>query len=227
MPDITVYGYMSTVKHQWARDFKVVWLLHELNIPFQYKVTRPREGQVPPDFLEVNPCGTIPALKDGDVKMGESTPTLVYLAKKYAADGKQFYPFTTLEQQAQADHLLYYGTTTVENICVGAIFRHNLTASQWCYSMIPRFPELSEEGRSIFRNRVGPALTHYLGDKDYFMGDFTVIDIVICCPLLYAMVMEEVSEDKFPKLWAWLQRLLARPAYIAASQFKPAESDSD
>ena len=44
-----------------------------------------------PDFLEINPLGQLPVLRDGDLTLRDSQAILVYLASKYDSD-KTWYP---------------------------------------------------------------------------------------------------------------------------------------
>lgn len=66
-----------------ARSFRALWTLEELglaydlvNLPFP-----PRWRQ--PEYLAVNPLGTIPFLEDGDTRMTESAAIAEYLAVKH------------------------------------------------------------------------------------------------------------------------------------------------
>jgi len=43
-------------------------------------------GHKSPDYTAINPYGQVPAMKDGDVKMGESSAILRYIALKYKKD---------------------------------------------------------------------------------------------------------------------------------------------
>ena len=51
-----------------ARSFRPLWALEELGLPYELHILKfpPRLRQ--PEYLEVNPLGTIPAMKDGDTE---------------------------------------------------------------------------------------------------------------------------------------------------------------
>lgn len=65
-----------------ARSFRALWALEELGLPYELKLLPfpPRMRQ--PEYLEVNPLGTIPFLVDGDTRMSESAAIAQYLATR-------------------------------------------------------------------------------------------------------------------------------------------------
>lgn len=49
-----------------------------------------------PAFLAINPRGQVPALEDGELRLGDSQAILVYLARRYAAES--WYPLDAVSQ---------------------------------------------------------------------------------------------------------------------------------
>ena len=66
-----------------ARSFRALWALEEMGLPYQLHLLPfpPRIRR--PDYLELNPLGTIPLLVDGEVRMTESAAIPQYLATRY------------------------------------------------------------------------------------------------------------------------------------------------
>ena len=60
-----------------TRSQRVVWLAEEMGVPYELKLEQ--FGQPSPEFLAANPSGAFPAIRDGDVSMGESTAIMQYV----------------------------------------------------------------------------------------------------------------------------------------------------
>lgn len=67
-----------------ARSFRVLWALEELAIPHELVVLGFPPRQRHPEFLEINPLGTIPFLTGSHgLAMSESSAIIEYLAEKH------------------------------------------------------------------------------------------------------------------------------------------------
>jgi glutathione S-transferase/3-isopropylmalate dehydratase len=92
---ITVFGE--------GRGFRVVWLLEELGLPYRLRDVDLLAGvEHDAEFLEINPAGFIPAIRDGDVTMVESIAIMEYLLGRYGpttlAPGPQHAAFPGYQQ---------------------------------------------------------------------------------------------------------------------------------
>jgi glutathione S-transferase len=77
--------------------YKVRLFLSLLGLPAEVTQVDLRGGaQKRPEFLAINPRGQVPALEDGDVRLGDSQAILVYLARRYGADS--WYPLDPVSQ---------------------------------------------------------------------------------------------------------------------------------
>lgn len=65
-----------------ARSFRALWALEELRLPYELKLLPFPPRVLQPDYLELNPLGTIPLLVDGETRMTESAAIIQYLATK-------------------------------------------------------------------------------------------------------------------------------------------------
>lgn len=66
-----------------ARSFRPLWTLEEMGLPFELKMLPFPPRQLVPDYLAVNPLGTVPAFFDGPMRMTESAAICQYLVTRY------------------------------------------------------------------------------------------------------------------------------------------------
>ena len=67
-----------------ARSFRVLWVLEELGLPYELHLLPFPPRVRAPEYLQVNPLGTIPAMRDGETFMTESSAIVQYLATRHA-----------------------------------------------------------------------------------------------------------------------------------------------
>ena len=71
----------TVIGHPRNRSFRVLWMLEELQQPYEVVVANPHS-----DALKTgNPGGKAPALRDGDVVIPDSVAIITYLADKHGA----------------------------------------------------------------------------------------------------------------------------------------------
>ncbi|WP_353218312.1 glutathione S-transferase N-terminal domain-containing protein, partial [Sandarakinorhabdus sp.] len=68
-----------------ARSFRCLWALEELGLPYELALLPFPPRWLEPEFLAINPLGTIPFFTDGAVRMTESAAICQYLADKTGA----------------------------------------------------------------------------------------------------------------------------------------------
>lgn len=190
-----------------ARSFRALWALEEMGLdyrlhllPFPPRVHRP-------DYLELNPLGTIPLMIDGDVRMTESSAIPQYLATRYGP--------TPLAVGADEPE---YG------LWLDWLHRSEATLT-FPQTIVLRYTRLEPEERRLpqaagdyaqwFLSRLRH-LTRALGDREWLCGGrFTMADLCVGYALLFARTLD--LDHKFsPEVAAYWARLAARPGYLAA-----------
>ena len=77
---------MITVYHApRSRSSRVVWLLEELGVEYETSPLQFPAGLRTDEYLKVNPCGRVPALRENGVTLFESGAICEYLLEKYGA----------------------------------------------------------------------------------------------------------------------------------------------
>ena len=189
-----------------ARSFRALWAMEELGIPYELKLLPfpPRLRQ--PEYLEVNPLGTIPFLVDGDVRMSESAAITQYLATR---DG----PTTLSVQPGEADYgawlnWLHFGEATLT-------FPQTLVLRYRVFEKDRAEAAADDYERWFFARLKG--LERALEDgRDWLCaGRFTAADISVGYALLLAKSIR--IDGGFPPAVAdYWRRLQAREAFQRA-----------
>src|SRR5256885_666831 len=66
-----------------TRSFRPLWALEELGLPYELHLLAFPPRVRAPEYLAVNPLGTVPAFRDGETFMTESVAIVQYLATRY------------------------------------------------------------------------------------------------------------------------------------------------
>jgi glutathione S-transferase len=190
-----------------ARSFRALWALEELGLPYRLHVLPfpPRVRQ--PDYLELNPLGTIPLLIDGPVRMTESAAIPQYLATRYG-------PTPLAVDAGEPDYALW----------LDWLHRSEATLT-FPQTIVLRYTRLEPEERRLkqaaddyaqwFLSRLRH-VTRALADRAWLCaGRFTMADLSVGYALLFARTLG--LDAKFsPEVAAYWERLSARPAFRAA-----------
>jgi len=78
---------MATLFHvPTSRSLRVLWTLEEIGATVEVKSLGVRPRLHEPEYLAINPAGTLPALIDGDRTIYESLAICEYLAARHGSD---------------------------------------------------------------------------------------------------------------------------------------------
>ena len=66
-----------------ARSFRPLWTLEEMGLPYELKMLPFPPRATVPDYLSVNPLGTVPTFFDGNMRMTESAAICQYLVTRH------------------------------------------------------------------------------------------------------------------------------------------------
>lgn len=219
-----------------ANSGKPIIALIEKGVEFESCYTDLLEfDQHKPDYLAINPNGTIPALVHGDVTLSESTEMGEYIDAAF--DGPPLRPEAPEDRWRMRwwgkflDN--YFGPSLSMigwSVFVGPSvrdkdpeeLRRNIERiplkerrEAWRMAIYNEFPEaqLAESSRRVLHGiRV---FEDALGERPYFAGEtYTLADINAFC-MAYALPMmqaEHVNEERTPNLLDWLRRVYDRPA---------------
>jgi len=191
----TLIGYKK------SRTFRVLWMLEELGVTYEYIPAAPRSDEV----RALNPSGKIPVLKDGDETLLDSTAINQYLADKHR---RLTFAAGTIER-AKQDGFTQFACDEMDGILWTAA-RHSFILPE-----DKRVPEIKESLKWEFARSM-KTLAARLGDREYLMGEtFTVADIVTTHCGTWASNAGFTFDQ--PDVQAYFDRVRTRPAHERAT----------
>lgn len=188
---------------------KVRLVLAEKNLPYEsVPIDLRKNEQKTPDYLRINPYGLVPAMEDGGIVMYESTIINEYL--------EEAYPQTPLlpkdigrRTRARVledfrDNHLYPAMKTISRVTRG------IDSKDWDRGAIAAAFET-----------IAPLLQRLedeLAGKDYLVGDYSLADIAFTPNLARQVELGVGLPEKYPRLRAWVERLMQRPNYRSIAE---------
>lgn len=184
-----------------SRAFRVLWMLEELNQPFDHVALSPHSEGV----TSFNPAGKVPILVVDGTPVTDSTAILTYLADRHGA--LTFSPGTL--ERARQDSLTQFILDEFD-AALWLAARHSF--------LLPEEMRLSAIKNTLRWEfeRSQKTLAHRMSEDRFVMGEhLTVPDIILTHCLTWAL------SARFPitqhRLTDYLEMMRARPAYTRAA----------
>ena len=203
-----------------SRSQRVLWLLEELGLAYEIKAYQrdPKTMLAPPELRAVHPLGKSPVITDGDNTIAESGAIIEYLMQKYsygrlipAADSKDRLRYTYWLHYAEGSAM----PPLLMKLIFGRLGKPPMPA------LLRPLARMISNG--VQRSYIDPQLKSHLdfleGELEksaWFAGaEFSAADIQMSFPL-EAMQSRGGLDASRPRLFDFLQRIHARPAYQRA-----------
>jgi glutathione S-transferase len=190
-----------------SRSRRVLWACEEAGASYEVVEMAWPPSTTTPEFLKVNPAGTVPVLEDGPVRLIESMAICEYVGRKQGADmvleptDPSYYEYLELAQ---------FGEATL-----GA-------AGVWARRFGPISSEVLADGRESFARRIA-VIEQVLANGREFLtaGRFTLADLSVGWAVTRAEAWG-VGDLVPPATLAYGDRMRARPAFRRAHGLEPA-----
>jgi glutathione S-transferase len=161
------------------------------------------------EFLEASPFRKMPALRDGDYKLADSSAIIHYLEAKHPE------PRLIPSDAKLRGKVIWYEefADTILFACGGKIFFNRIVA--------PRFMgrECDEAAVQAAELNDLPPILDYLekvvpGGEGYLVGDrLTLADIAVAGPFAnFRHTNTRIDPERYPRTLAYVERMLARPS---------------
>lgn len=200
MSKLTIHGAFNT------RTSRVIWMALELGLDFEHKPIHYSDGGTrTPEFLAINPNGTLPAIQDGELCLWESLAINLYLANKHGGD---LAPRDETEM-GLATQWSFWAATEVETPALEAL-KHSLLLPEDEHDQAALAAAEAQLAKPL------AVLDGALADRDYlFGGRFTVADLNLAAVLSWVK-WAKLDLTAWPHLTGWLARCLDRPTFKQA-----------
>lgn len=189
-----------------SRGLRATWAAEEAGVDVDLRILPFPPRYLAPEYMAINPLGTVPMLEDGDTRLTESCAIAHYLATRggyttlAVAPGERDYG-EYLDYTYHADATITFPQTVYMRFC-----------------LFEKDKGLQEAGHAYakwFHKRL-VKVEQRLQDREYLCADrFTVADICVGYALILAQSVG-LDEGVPESLKAYRKRLTDRPAYIRA-----------
>ncbi|MBM4254996.1 MAG: glutathione S-transferase family protein [Deltaproteobacteria bacterium] len=201
---------MITIHHLGvSQSDRIVWLMEELNLPYQLKwYNRGPDQLAPAEYLALHPTATAPVIQDGDVTLTESAVIVEYICHRYAG-GK----LTVGPTQPNYAEYLYW--MHFNNNVLGLFFAKLALGAK------AGSPEAEMIGKAIKRREEAyyRYLDQRLGKSPYLAGpEFTCADVMVTFNLTALPLFGGRAIADLPNVVAYVKRIGERPAYKKAME---------
>ncbi len=184
---------------------KVRLLLAEKALDYNLEIILPFAQ--PAWFKDLNPLERIPALKDGELTLADSSVICHYLDEKYPQSSNLL--GRTPEQRAQVRWLEKYADYELAPLCTFTVFRNRV--------LKPSMGKPCDEAtvQKALHEQLPPHfdyLEKILGTAEYLVGDsLTLADLALACQLVNMQHGgEQLDPARWPNLSAHYTRITAR-----------------
>lgn len=189
---------------------KVRLCLLEKGLDYQLEVVSPFSQ--PSWFRELSPLGRIPALRDGDVSLADSSVICQYLEDKHPELAPLY--GRAADERAQVRWLEKYADYELAPLATFGVFRNR--------TLKPSMGQACDEAtvQAALVDKLPPHfdyLERTLGDGEYFVGQqLTMADLAIVSQLInMEHGHERLDAQRWPRLAAHYERISARESVQA------------
>ncbi|MCW7463196.1 glutathione S-transferase family protein [Leptospira limi] len=187
--------------------YKVRLMLSLLNLKYESRIVNgPEKEHKSSTFLEMNPFGQVPVLKDNDIVLRDSQAILVYLAKAYG--GNDWFS----EKPAEAAEIISWLSIAANEVSrgPGALRAHFILGR----------PINVEEAKAVTTSLLN-VLEKQLSEFQWLATNkITIADIAIY-PYIALSRQGNVSLSGYKSIREWMSRIQNLPGYIGMSGLTP------
>lgn len=185
---------------------KVLFLLEEADIAYEREdYGRLFENTKTSEYLAMNPTAKVPTVIDGDTVIWESNTILRYLAETQAGA----LTGSTAAEKTEVERWMDFLLAAINAGYLAAFKGSKLDAAD-------RPPEFAGQIKDLHAQMA--ILDQHMDGKEFFaLGRLTLADIALA-PVIGRCLNFPLDRSSMPALEAWYERMMARPAFAAATK---------
>lgn len=182
-----------------SRSFAALWLLEELNTPYQIHPIDIAAGQhKQPGYLTKNPMGKVPLVMDGPTPVAELGAIVIYLGDRFPATG--LCPDTRDPQRAAYLRWILFSSAIMEPAYAQAMFKWDAPANTLAWGSF---------------DQMLAVLAQALDSGPWILGEqFSAADVLVGNNLRVGQMMGIIPTDG--PIANYITRLAKRPAFQRA-----------
>ena len=191
-----------------SRASRTLWLLEELGL--EYELNRmdfhPKDLKSD-EHRSRHPLGRVPVLEDGDISIFESGAIAEYILERHKNGGLK----------PAADDLRFPEYLQWFHYCEGMVMPPVNTIVVHTLLLPPDRQDAAvrEQAQRLLAKAWAP-VEQALEGRDYLIGDFSAADTMLGHACIMSKRLGVVTDENYPNLSAYADRLLARPACAKA-----------
>ena len=203
-----------------SRSQRVLWLLEELGLEYEIKRYErdPKTMLAPASLRAVHRLGKSPVITDGALTLAESGAIIEYLVERYGKGRLAPAPGTT--ERLRYTYWLHYAEGSAMPPLLLKLVFDRIAGRPLPFFAKPVARAISQRVLTSF---VNPQIELHLDfmeaeleNSRWFAGnEFSAADVQLSFPLEAAAARAGLNASR-PKLWGYLERIHARPAYRRA-----------
>ena len=198
---ITLYHCVS------ARSFRPLWMLEELDLPYELHMLPFPPRALARAFLQENPLGTVPLMVEGETRMTESAAICQYLAARHS-------PGVLDVAMHEADYCVYLNWLHMSDATL--TFPQTLVLRYAHFEPDDRKqPQVAQDYSRWFLARLRAVDAALQGQDFLCAGRFTAADVAVAYALMLAGHLG-LDAQFTPALASYWARLQQRPAFRRA-----------
>ena len=191
-----------------SRASRTLWLLEELGLEYELNRMDFNPADLKSDEHRArHPLGRVPVLEDGDVSIFESGAIAEYILERHKNGGLKPAP----DDPRFPEYLQWF------HYCEGMVMPPINTIVVHTLLLPPDRQDETVRGQAerLLAKAWGP-VEQAMEGREYLIGDFSAADTMLGHSCIMSKRLGTVTDEMFPNLSAYADRLLARPACTKA-----------